>query len=414
MKLALVDGALGHTGSYLVKFLLEKGWNVVATDLKTEDREKVMTKEKVFSFDLQYLDCREWEGVTYIAADLTKKDTLKALFSKEIFSNDRKNYDVIFHPASLYDYGASYDLLHKVNYDGLNNFIEVIFEYCKESNTEPPRFIHWSTCGVYGEPDYQKNKKGYIYPIDEMTPFDPPNNYSQTKVEQENLILKTSEEHPEFKSTIMRSAPIYGPYQTYGMYHIYYMIYIMGHSLLPKIIPKNKKLMMPMIHVEDLAKSAIFLAEKEDAIGEIYNIVNDTPFQEKWLEDLYDTLGVSFTTVPVPWIFFKIMAKLAFSFLKRKEKKARKYGIRPKFDLPMVGYLTHQYYFSNKKIKDLGFEFKYNDYKKGTFETIKWYKEQGWLPPVEQQPPKYFNIEPKTAKKPKIKYVTPMDGGEIF
>ncbi|GAI58565.1 unnamed protein product, partial [marine sediment metagenome] len=51
-KLCLVDGALGHTGSFLVKFLHESGeWNIVATDLQSEDRAKLMTKETVFSKD---------------------------------------------------------------------------------------------------------------------------------------------------------------------------------------------------------------------------------------------------------------------------------------------------------------------------------------------------------------------------
>jgi nucleoside-diphosphate-sugar epimerase len=180
MKLALVDGALGHTGSFLVKFLLEEGWEVIATDLKKEDRDILMTKEKIFSSELEYQDCREWDGVSYISADLTKIDTLRNLFSEDLFKGDKKNYDAIFHPASLYDYGAPYELLHKINYGGLKNLLEVMFEYCKKSNTKPPRFLHFSTCGVYGEPKYQKDEKGYICPIDETAPFNPPNNYSQT------------------------------------------------------------------------------------------------------------------------------------------------------------------------------------------------------------------------------------------
>ena len=414
MKIALVDGALGHTGSFLVKFLLEKGWKVVATDLKSEDREKIMTKENIFGFKFENLDCREWEGVIYIATDLTKKDTLRALFSKEIFTGDKKNYDVIFHPASLYDYGASYELLHLVNHGGLKNFLDTMFEYCKESKTKPPKFIHWSTCGVYGQPIYQKDEKGHIYPIDEIAPYNPPNNYSQTKVEQEKLIIKTAQENPEFKFTIIRSAPIYGPYQVYGMYHIFYTACVMGHSILPKIFPKKKKLMMPLVHVEDLAKAAIFLAEKEESIGEIYNVLNDSPLQEHWLEFVYNEVGISFTTIPLPWFLYKVIAKFNFYIAKRKEKKARKYGIRPKFDLPMVGYLTHQYYFSNKKTKDLGFKYKNNDFKLGIFETIKWYKEHGWLPTLKYEPPKYVNIEPKQAIKLEVDYKTPMEGGVIF
>ncbi|MGV9199331.1 MAG: NAD-dependent epimerase/dehydratase family protein [Promethearchaeia archaeon] len=414
MKIALVDGALGHTGSFLVRHLLDEGWDVVATDLKETDRDVIMTKEKVFSDKLQYLDCREWKGVKYVAADLTKKKTLEALFAEDLFPEGKKNYDVIFHPASLYDYGAPYELLHKVNYDGLKNLIEVMLEHTKNTGTESPRFIHWSTCGVYGEPIYQEDEDGYIYPISEEAPFNPPNNYSQTKVEQEKLLRELEEDHDDLKVTIMRSAPIYGPYQTYGMFHIYHMLHKMGQILLPKVFPKKHKLMMPMIRVEDLVDAAIFLAEEDESIGEVYNVVNDTPTQENFLEFIYNELGVDFFTIPCPWFLYKFLAKIVYSLGELKEEKAHKYGVRPKFDLPMVGYLTHQYYFSNQKIKKLGFEFQYNDFRESNRETIAWYKERGWFEGLGQKQPEYVNTEAKAALPPEKPYKTPMEGGEVF
>lgn len=414
MKVALVDGALGHTGSFLVKYLLDAGWRVVATDLKTEDRDIIMTKEKVFSCNLEYLDCREWDEVTYIPSDLTKKETLRELFAENLFPEGKKNYDVIFHPASLYDYGAPYDLLHLVNYDGLKNFLEVIFEYCEKSKMDPPRFIHWSTCGVYGEPRYAKNKKGYIHPLDETAPFNPPNNYSQTKTEQDKLIFKTAEENPKFKYTIIRPGPIYGPYQTYGMYHLIYLAYILGHFLVPLIFPKKKKLMMALVHVDDLVRAAVFLAEKNEAENQVYNVINDAPLQEQWIERLFFEAGATYSFIPCPWFMYKIASKIILWWMKKKAKKAKKLNTRPNFDVPMIEYLTHQYYFSNQKIKDLGFEFLYNDYVKGMHETFEWYKQNGWFPPLIWEKRDFVNNDPKPTLPPKKEYKTPMEGGVIF
>lgn len=360
------------------------------------------------------MDCREWKGVKYIPSDLTKKNTLEVLFSDKVLPAGKTNYDVIFHPASLYDYGAPYELLHLVNYEGLKNFLEVILAHCKKTGTNPPRFVHWSTCGVYGEPRYAKDKKGFIYPIDETAPFNPPNNYSQTKVEQDKLLFKTAEEHPDFKYTIVRPAPIYGPYQTYGMYHLFYLAYIMGHFIIPKIFPKKKKLMMALIHVVDLVRAAAFLAEKKEAENQIYNVVNDPPLQEQWIECLFTEVGATWTYVPAPWFLYKIFAKIVYKLAKMKVNKANKHGIRARLDLPMIGYITHQYYFSNKKIRDLGFEFIYDDFVKGTHETIEWYKQNGWFPSAEWQLPDYMNFDPKPALAPKIEYKTPMEGGEVF
>lgn len=416
-KLCLVDGALGHTGSFLVKFLIESGeWDVVATDLASEDRVKLMTKETVFSGDLKYMDCREWvgENLKYKSADLTNKESLKALFSDEIFPEGKKNYDVIFHPASLYDYFAEYELLHRINYGGLKNFLEVIYEHSEKSQTKAPRFIHWSTCGVYGEPKYQKNKKGFINPISEESEFDPPNNYSVTKTEQELLIDEWTKEHPDFQWTILRSAPIYGPYQTYGMFHIYYLIDKLGYMFLPKIFPKRKKLMMPMVHVEDLVRGAIFLAGNHKSIHQVYNLCGDPALEEDFMQFTYELIGIPYQIVPVHWVFYKFFSRIAFKLSEKKNKKAKKLGIRPKFDLPMAGYITHQYYFSNQKLKDLGFEFEYGDFKTGTHQTVMWYLKHGWLPRNDFKLPDFVNTEPKPSIPPKIKYKTPMEGGEIF
>ncbi|TXT59471.1 MAG: putative Nucleoside-diphosphate-sugar epimerase [Promethearchaeota archaeon] len=414
MKYALVDGAFGHTGSFLVRELVQNGWKVVATDLEKKERAEIMTKERLFHTKNEFLDCRQLENVTFIPSNLTEKDSLRKLFSEKFFENDRKNYDVIFHPASLYDYGASYELLHMVNYEGLKNLLDIVLEYSETTGTEIPRFIHWSTCGVYGEPNYPTDQHGFIYPVNETALYDPPNNYSQTKVEQEELIFKTAEQEPTFQYTILRPAPIYGPYQTYGMFHIFYTIYIMGHSILAKIFPKKRKLMMPMIHVKDLVRAAVFVSQNEEAIGECYNVINDSPLQEHFLEFVYNELGITFSVVPMPWFFFKLLSKFTYFLAKRKEKKANKLGIRPKFDLPMVGYLTHQYYFSNKKLKDLGFHFLYNDFRKGIYETITWYKTHRWLPKFTEQLPKFVNTEPKPSSVSESHYKTPMKGGEIF
>ena len=46
-KLYLVDGAKGHSGTFMIKTLLENenDCKIIATDLPTETRKKVMTKE---------------------------------------------------------------------------------------------------------------------------------------------------------------------------------------------------------------------------------------------------------------------------------------------------------------------------------------------------------------------------------
>jgi nucleoside-diphosphate-sugar epimerase len=370
-KLVLVDGAKGHTGTFLVKEILETkpNWKIIATDLTIEKRDELMTKETIFSKKFKYMsDIFDNQRVNFIPADLTEKETLKELFKG-------KKFDLIFHTASLYDYFAPLDLLRKINVEGIRNLLDII---CKTQDLEILRLIHWSTCGVYGEPKYKKDKNGFLIPAEETAPYDPPNNYSISKMEQEMVLQDYIDQH-QLKATIIRPAPIIGPYQIYGIFHLIQIVHKSGFGPGIHIYPKKKRLVMPLIHIEDLVKSAIFLAENDKAIGETYNLVIDHCFQEDFLEYLADLLNIDYFNFPVWWPFYKVFSKALFWLNKRKERKARKLNSRPPVDLSMAGYTTHQYFFSNKKIKDLGFIFKYSDYKIATRETVEWYLKNNWL-----------------------------------
>lgn len=377
-KWALVDGAKGHTGSFLVKHLLAKGYKVVATDLPPRERKDLMTKETVFK-QFEYMDVEKMGNpgdVTFIPTDLTQKESLKVLFSEKAANGGQ--YSVIFHPASLYDYFAELDILRKINVGGLTNFLEVISEHYEKTKLPTPHLIHWSTCGVYGQPVYQRTKDGYAIPADETAPFDPPNNYSVSKKEQEELLNEYCPKH-NIPYTIIRSAPIYGPYQTYGAFHIYYMVKKLGWMPLPCLRPLRDSLMMPMVHVEDLVEAAIFLANNPKAYNQVYNCIGDSTTQEEWMAFMFEELGIQYLVVPIGFKLYSIAAGAVYWWVEKQVRKAKKLGVRPKIDLPMADYITHNYYFSNAKLKSLGFQFKYGDPRSGTRQTIRWYLDHGWF-----------------------------------
>ncbi len=364
---ALVTGAAGHTGSFMVKYLLEKGYNIIATDLSKLERDELFMGGKVTAEDQEMVELAKLPNVTYISADLTNKDSLKPLFEYEI--------DVVFSIASLYDYFAQIDILRKINVEGVRNLAELALE-----KPSIKHFIHWSTCGVYGQPKYKKNKKGNILPADESAPYDPPNAYSVSKMEQEKMLFELHKRG--LPLTIVRPAPIYGPGQSYGAWTYFNLIQKVGTFMIISLYPRKKRLRMPMIHVKDLVRAAVHIYEyelKEKTIGEAYNIVNDEGFQDEFIEFSCNVLGVDCHRIPVWWPIYTIGAKISHEISVFWENLARGRKHRPRFEAAMVGYLTKQYYFNNQKIKDLGFEFEYPGYKKGTLEAIAWYKEHGWL-----------------------------------
>ncbi|MFX1497076.1 MAG: NAD-dependent epimerase/dehydratase family protein [Promethearchaeota archaeon] len=371
VKLVLIDGAKGHTGTFLVKEILESkpDWEIIATDLPTDERKNLMTKERVFSSRFKYMtDILDHNRVSYIPADLTARNTIEKLF-------ENRKFDLIFHVASLYDYFADLSLLRKINVEGTRNLLETIIS---SQNMNNVRFIHWSTCGVYGEPKYNKNSKGYPIPVDETAPFNPPNNYSISKMEQEKVVNNYSRKHG-LKATIIRPAPIMGPSQIYGVFHIMQLVNKSGFGPGIHVYPRKKRLGMPLIHVEDLVRLAIYLAENDESIGQTYNAAMDICFQEDFLEYLADLLNAEYFNFPVWWPIYQLFSKYLFLLDKREAKKAKKMKTRPPVDLDMTAYTMHQYLFSNEKIKNLGFKFKFPDYRTATKDTVDWYLKYKWL-----------------------------------
>ncbi len=355
-KTALVTGANGFVGTHMVELLLNNGYNVIATDLEREHHKKYYCEEGILhpSYTEGYA---ETTGVKFIAADLTNKETLYPLFEEKL--------DLIFHVASLYDYFALWDVLYKVNVEGTKNLSEVAVEKGVR------RLVHWSTEGVYGETDCS--------PADEDFPKNPTNLYSKSKLKQEK-ILWALQKDGKLDLTIVRPGPIYGPRHYYGTFHILYGIARLGMMLVPIIYPKKRTLMFPSVEVRDLVRAAHFLAEKEEAIGEAYNVLSDAIPQADVLEFLANHMGnITTIKVPVPWALYKAFARLCERFVRRLDLSARKKGIRPKVDVPMAEYITHQYWFSNDKLKSLGFKFIYEDPRKGLYEFIGYCKERGRL-----------------------------------
>lgn len=355
-KTALVTGVCGFVGSHMAEYLKKEGWNVIGTDLKRENHKKYYCEEGVLhpSYNEEII---ENLNIKFIPADLTKKETIYPVFEEKI--------DVIFSVASLYDYFATWDVLYKVNVEGIKNLAEVAVEKGVK------RIIHWSTEGVYGEIENG--------PAEENYPKNPPNLYSKSKWEQEKFLWELHNQG-KIQLTVIRPGPVYGPRHFYGVYHILYILARVGFAYIPRFYPKEKTLMFPSVHVYDLVRAAKFLAEKEESIGEAYNVLSDCITQPEAIEFIAKALGIEkIVIVPVHFSIYKIFQKLALWIVKKMDKDARRKNLRPKVDVPMVEYITHQYWFSNKKIKSLGFKFIYEDPRKGLWEYIGYCKERGLL-----------------------------------
>ncbi|MEM2637041.1 MAG: NAD(P)-dependent oxidoreductase [Candidatus Korarchaeota archaeon] len=337
----LVTGAAGFTGLNAIPILIEKGYDVVATDVNVAEKDRI---EKM--------------GAKFVKCDLTDPESLKSVV---------RDVDFVLHIAALFRYSAPLDILRKINVEGTRNLLESLRQY-----GNPKFIVVWSSVAAYGIAD----EKHYRIPITEDQPLNPncPGNYDLSKREQENVVREYVEKYG-LPATMIRPAPIYGPGNRYGVYNI--IKYVAKETL--TIMPRNtQKVSVPLVHVRDTIESAIFLLGKKTAIGEAYNVVDDNVLNARdtlmFIASFFD--AKPYITIPLP---LSLVGKLLMFGGKVAEKKARKRNQPPKLEMDMLNYLFGNYYFSNEKIKKLGYHFLYPDRRIGLAETIVWYKQNGWL-----------------------------------
>jgi dihydroflavonol-4-reductase len=373
-RINLVTGACGFVGSHLVKRLLEDGQRVIATDLAGAFAHP--KGKKIFrniGVDFSHPGCE------VIPCDLTDKESLKKLFEKPVTH--------IFHTASLYDYSAPMELLKKVNIEGSVNLFELAAGH---SGLE--RFLHWSTCGVFGKPFSRKDGNLCNIPFTEessspkSTPYgrDRPlgtylvNDYSVTKWKQEQIAWKLHRDKG-LPLTVIRPGPLYGPGSDYGCGGILIAI---NKGRIPFVPKDAKNYLTTSAHVDDLVGFSVDIADKDFGLGEDYNVVDDSVISYyEFVHHLGRLVGRRMRDLPfvsLQWTRPSIV--WAAKFWCWLEEMFGVPRIRV-FEPPSAAYMSSSYWFSNKKVKETGYVFRYPDVHEGMRDTVDWFRKVGWLDP---------------------------------
>jgi len=332
----LVTGACGFVGSNLVKTALEKGFRVRATDLPSANRDMLK--------DL---------SVEFIPSDVTKEATLRGVV-------DGAEY--VFHPAAVFSYSASWKTFKEVNISGTENLCRAVI-----GAGDVKKFVLISTVEIYGitPPD--------LLPAREDAPKHPESLYAKSKLGQEKVVSRFRENYG-LPAVIVRPGPIYGPGNYYGVAKM-----IQEPARLPFLaIPSNMNTRAPFVNIKDVCESLFFLAQKDEAVGEAYNIVDDSSYTVyEFFKYLAFLLGKPFFTLPpVPAAHLKFRGKIA---AKLSEAVSRLTREKPMIEEGYLIYVGNDFRFSNEKLKSLGYQFIYPDVKEGIKETIAWYREEGLI-----------------------------------
>ena len=329
---ALVTGACGFMGGHLVDHLLEEGWEVRATDLPQADRSR-------FPGD-----------VAWVPADLTRRDRTALAV---------EGMDVVFHAAYLSDCSAPWDRLYRVNVLGTEHLLEA----AHRANVQ--RVVSWSSYSVYGK----FNKE--CTPINEAHPVRPKDSVGRSMAMRDAAVWRYHE--AGLRATVLRPGAAYGARGRGGIAGILRRL-----NRLPVVpVPMSHTQRVMSVHVKDVARAASFVAQREESLGEEYNITDEGQYSTRaFLSLVAEALGKRTVPVPAPRALVKTGAWLAAW---GGVGWARMRNRRPWVATDMVCHLTFDFGPLNSKIKSLDFRFVFPDPDSGIPETIKELRREGYL-----------------------------------
>ena len=293
MKKVFVTGASGFIGRRLINAL------------------------KVKKLSLRALSRSNIIGIETVVCDLE---------TDSIPKNALDGVDTIFHLA-----GFSHDLRKAEKIKSLYQRINVdstleLIDKAIESNVK--RFIFISSVKAGGMPNTGEC-------MSESDQRDPKGIYGKTKREAE-LKLQEKILHSKIQISIIRPSLVYGP-DVKGNLNL--MLKGIKSGWFPPIPETGNR--RSMIHVDDLVRAILMIAETDHNNGEIFIATNEKPYSSREIyESLCYSIDKSAPRWAVPRIFFDFLTYISPT-LKYKVNK-----------------LLGDEYYSSKKINSLGFKSK--------------------------------------------------------
>ncbi len=337
----LVTGCYGFVGNHMARLLAEKGYNVIATDHPSAKPKELP------------------EGARFVPVDLTDAKAVEKLFA---------DYGprVLYLVASVFNYAMLRKDILKINSLITENCLRAARKYKIKDAIE--HVVVWISASVYG--DSFKTET----PLPETAPMLPRNAYEESKMLQ-HLICR---QYGDLPITEIYPMAIYGEGSNYGATVV---ISMMEKNQLPGY-PGGGKNKISLVHVTDVCRAALFLAERNDTIGKGYNLGDASSHTIKelmrYLKKEFARLGVRVDLLPISYPLW--LMKL---FARRSDQLARKYHHPPIVQWDFLGYFQKgcNFLVNSESIRDLGFTFRYNDpiESGGLRETLEWQRKEGLI-----------------------------------
>ena len=129
------------------------------------------------------------------------------------------------------------------------------------------RWVQLSTIGVYGNPQV-----GFV---DERTPPAPIDAYEMSKLQGDEALVSVATMH-DMPWTILRPTIVFGNDMPNSSMRGFIEAVTSGKFF---YIGKQRAI-LPYVHVDDVVEAMLLLAEKNGAIGQVFNLSDDVPLED--------------------------------------------------------------------------------------------------------------------------------------
>jgi len=321
--ITLVTGAAGFIGRYVVEHLAALGARVRATDLPRDDT--------------SYFDS---VGVEFMAADLTKPETLPGLFDGGV--------DRVFHLGAICNLSTPYEKLYPTNVLGVDRITRLALD------AGVKRYIHVGSTSVYGP--YRGT------PLTEDAPRNPQDSYGRSKRDGEDMVWQRIAEG--LAATITRPCTVYGPGCNDGAGKVF------SRRTSITAIPGNGRQLLSNVRAEDVAAAVVHLSQLDEAVGKAFNIADDShPTVGEALTIAARAFGAKPPKLHLPIAVVKAFARVGGFVSKVK-------GRIPDLEYDAVRYLGSDYVVDNSALKATGYRFVYPDFEESMKQMGEWYKSE--------------------------------------
>lgn len=237
---ALVTGAAGFIGSYLVPELLNRGFEVTAFDLAQEPKALEPVRDRI----------------TYVRGDLSSGPDLYRVMMTEKITD-------VFHLGSILAGPCEEDphLGFRINMESTLHLLDASVAL------KVNRFILLSSISVFG--------RDVNEPVSDDAVKNPETIYGQTKLTSEHLLKWFHRKHG-LDTRALRFTWVFGPGRTRGITALWSSAILDAVAGGDALTISNPDETGDWLYVKDAVKAIMLLYEAEDPVQRIYNIAGGT------------------------------------------------------------------------------------------------------------------------------------------